>query len=428
MKPLVVTSLMISALVCSVRADEVTDWNQVFYSSALVAKTSPLVVLRQVAITEVSVFDAVNGIDRRYTPIHVQEHGPRGACFHAAAIQAAYAALVRLYPDQKNTFDQKRSESLAALQCHHHHDYLSVWAGIEWGQRVADAIWAWRSTDGFNKTLPPFDGGSAIGEWRPTPPAFLPGALPQMASMETWVIESHDQFRPVNGPNPLDSARYAQDFNETKQMGSVFSWTRSADQTLAAQFWGNSSSPSYFWNHVAISLLDGTDHSLVANARLFALLNVAMADAGIACWDAKYYFSSWRPITAIALADQDGNPLTQADVNWKPLLVTPPFPEYPSAHSAVSSAGTAVLAKHFGSNIAFTVSSDVMTNVTRQFTSFSAALDEIRSARVNAGIHFRTACNDAQELGEEVASYAMEHACLRLEDRDGGDDDYRSVE
>jgi PAP2 superfamily len=424
-KPLAVTSLVIGALACSVRADEITDWNQILYQAALVAKTSPLVVLRAAAITEVSVFDAVNGIDRRFTPIHVQEPGPRQANIRVAAIQAAYASLVRLYPDQKSVFDQKRTESLGVLRDHGQLDFRSVWAGIEWGQKVADAIWNWRSTDGFAQTPPPFEGGSAIGEWRPTAPAFLPGALPQMASMETWVIQAHDQFRPLNGPPALNTAQYAQDFNEVKEMGSLSSTSRSADQTFAAEFWGNSSSPGYFWNHVALSLLGANDRSLVKNARLLALLNVAMADAIIACWDAKYYFASWRPITAIALADQDGNPATQADVSWAPLLVTPPFPEYPSAHSAVSSAATAVLAERFGDDITFTVSSDV-TNLTRTFTSFSAALDDIRSARVNAGIHFRTACNEGQVIGTEVARYVMDHSFLRPSLDQNDDDDRMS--
>jgi hypothetical protein len=288
MKQLAVTSLIIGALACTIRADEVTDWNQILYHAALVANTSPVIVLRVAAITEVSVFDAVNGIDRRFTPIHIQERAPRGACVRAAAIQAAYASLVRIYPDQKSVFDQKRAESFAALREHRHRDFRSVWAGIEWGQRVADAIWNWRSTDGFTETTPPFEGGSGIGEWRPTPPAFLPGALPQMASMETWVIESHDQFRPISGPPALDTAQYARDFNEVKEMGSLSSSSRSADQTLTAKFWGNTSSPGYFWNHVALSLLGPNDRSLLKNARLLALLNVAMADAIIASWDAKY--------------------------------------------------------------------------------------------------------------------------------------------
>jgi hypothetical protein len=206
-KQLVVSSLVFCALTFSVRADEVTDWNQILFNAALVAKTSPLVILRTAAITQVSVFDAVNGINRRFTPIHVQDRGPREACVRAAAIQAAYASLVKSYPDQKSVFDQKRAESFAALRHRCHHDFRSVWAGIGWGQKVADAIWTWRSTDGFNQMPPPFIGGMGIGEWRPTPPARLPGALPQMASMETWVIQSHDQFRPLNGPPALSTAR-----------------------------------------------------------------------------------------------------------------------------------------------------------------------------------------------------------------------------
>ncbi len=422
MKRLVLTSLVLSVLGSSVRADEVTDWNQILFNAALAAKTSPLVVPRAAAITEVSVFDAVNGIDRRFTSIHVQDRGPREACVRAAVIQAAYASLVKLYPDQKSVFDQKRAESFAALRKHCHHDFRSVWAGIEWGQKVADAIWNWRSTDGFNQTPPLFEGGTGIGEWRPTPPAFLPGALPQMASMETWVIQSHDQFRPLSGPPGVATPQYARDFNEVKDMGSLSSLKRSADQTLAAQFWGTTSSPAYFWNHLALSLLDRNKSSLLKNARLLALINVAMADAIIASWDAKYYFVSWRPITAIVLADQDGNPATKADSNWAPLLVTPPFPEYLSAHSSVSSAAVTVLAGRFGNRTTFTVSSDV-SDLTRHFTSFSAALDEIRSARVNAGIHFRTACNDAQVLGTDIAQYVVDHACLRLENCDLRDDD-----
>jgi len=415
MKQLIVTSLLVGTLAFIARADEVTDWNEILFKAALVGQTSPLVVPRTAAITEVSVFDAVNGIDRRFTPIHVQERGPHAACVHAAAIQAAYASLVRLYPAQKSFFDQKRAESFAALHGRCNHDLHSVWAGIAWGQKVADAIWSWRSTDGLNQTLPPFEGGTGIGEWRPTPPAFVPGLLQQMASMKTWVIESHDQFRPVTGPHALSSAEYARDFNETKEKGSLSSLTRSADETLAAQFWGNTSSPGYFWNHLALSLLGPNGGSLLENARLLASVNVAMADAIIASWDAKYYFVSWRPITAIALADQDGNPATQADVSWQPLLITPPFPEYLSAHSSVSSAAVTVLANHFGNHIPFTVSSDV-SSVTRQFTSFAAALDEIRSARVNAGIHFRTACDDAQVLGTSVAQYVLHHSVRHLQD------------
>jgi PAP2 superfamily len=420
MNRVVASTLMLGTFVCIARADEVTDWNRILFQAALVANSSALVMPRVAAITEGSVFDAINGIDRHYTPFHVQEAGPRGACQRAAAIQAAYASLIRLYPSQKSTFDQKRSESLANLRSHHHRDGFAVLKGIEWGQEVADAIWAWRSTDGFNAVVPPFEGGSAIGEWRPTPPLSLPGALPQIGSMETWAIESHSQFRPINGPPALGTAQYARDFNETKMMGRASNTARSDDQTLAAQFWATSTT-SNFWNNVALSILGRHHQSLLQNAQLLALLNVAMADAGIACWDAKYYFDSWRPITAIHLADQDGNPATEPDANWMPLLVTPPFPEYPSGHSMVSTTGATVLAERFGNDVTFDVNSDVMTGVIRHFTSFSAAVKEIKEARIDGGIHFRTACDDAETLGAAVAHYVIDHSFQRL--RDDGDDD-----
>ena len=178
---------------------------------------------RVAAIVQASVFDAVNGIERRYTPIHVAPAAPHGASRRAAAVQAAYANLVRLYPSQKSALDVKLAESLAAIadgEAEEHSE--SIARGVESGQAVADEIWAWRSTDGFAPPPPPFFGGLAVGEWRPTPPAFLPGAGPQFATMATWVIEAPSQFRPAGTPN-LASAQYTADFNETKSMGSLSS-------------------------------------------------------------------------------------------------------------------------------------------------------------------------------------------------------------
>ncbi len=214
-----------SSISGAVGADEVTDWNGIMLQAAhdAVPPTSPLVMTRVAAIVQASVFDAVNGIERRYTPIHVAPAAPPGASRRAAAIQAAYASLVRLYPSQKSTFDTKLADSLAAIADEEADEHSeSIARGVEWGQTVADAIWAWRSADGFTPPPPPFLGGLAVGQWRPTPPAFLPGAGPQFATMATWVIESASQFRPA-GPPDLASARYAADFTETKTMGSLSS-------------------------------------------------------------------------------------------------------------------------------------------------------------------------------------------------------------
>ncbi len=407
-------------------ADELTDWNQTMLRAALVAGTSPPVTTRVAAIVQVAVFDAVNGIARHYTPIHVEPAGPAGASRAAAAVQAAYATLLQLYPAQKSTFDARLAVSLARLGARENSATISN--GRAWGQTVADAILAWRSTDGFTPAPPPFLGGTALGQWRPTPPAFAAGAVPQFAYMTPWAIAAASQFRPV-GPPPLTSTRYAQDFNETKQMGSVSSSTRTADQTVYAWFW-NSATPSFLWNTVAVSLAtspasesdekgsrdthEERHDSTLQNARLLAVLNVAIADAAIACFEAKYTYVSWRPVTAIPLAATDGNPKTTEDAAWMPLFTTPAHPEYPSAHSCLSAAAASVLADRFGENTHFAMESDLMPGVVRVFKSFSSALEEVKNARIVAGIHFRSATDDGETLGASVAEYVLGHAAQPL--------------
>jgi hypothetical protein len=404
------TAAVLSAtLAGTVRADVVTDWNQIMAQTALATKTSPLVTTRVAAIVQVAVFDAINGIERRYTPIHVKPNAPRGASRRAAAIQSAYATLLALYPSQKPALDAQRRASLDIRTDEDRSELMSILQGIAWGQTVADAILAWRSTDGFTPPPPPFLGGNAVGEWRPTPPGFLPGAAPQFATMTPWVLMAPWQFRPP-GPAELTGAQYAADFNEVKAIGSVTSATRTAFQTEVARFW-NGNTP-LFWNRIALTMAATRQTSLLENARLFALLNVAMADAAIACWDAKYHYVFWRPITAIQLADTDGNPLTDVDPSWTPLLVTPNFPEYPSGHATVSPAAVVVLQALFGDSGPFTLDSDVLTGVLHSFTSFAAAADEAFLARIYGGIHFRTSCQDGHDLGVAVGNYAMANAAL----------------
>jgi membrane-associated phospholipid phosphatase len=223
----------------------------------------------------------------------------------------------------------------------------------------------------------------------------------------------------------LTSAQYTQEFNETKSMGSLTSPTRTADQTLFSQFW-NTSTASFYWNRIALFLLGKEHHTtLEENALVLAAVDVAMADAAIACWEAKYYYVTWRPVTAIRLADTDGNPATIADPSWTPLLITPPHPEYPSGHSTVSAAAATVLARYFGSDASFMVDSDAdaMTGVVRSFPNVPAALAEIVTARVFGGIHFRTACNDGQATGTAVGEYVLQHA-FRRADRDEEEDEH----
>jgi len=399
------------------RADEVSDWNQTLLAAMLTAPVTPApVATRVAAIVQAAVFDAVNGIARRYTPIYLPPAAPPGASVRAAAVQAAYASLAKLYPDQKAKFDQQRTASLAAIA----DSDDSIKAGVSWGQTVADGILAWRSQDGFANAPPPYLGGTQPGQWRPTPPAMAPGLVPQLAQTTPWVLRSPSQYR-TSGPADMTADQYTADYNETKSMGGSVNSGRTADQTLYVTFWQAGNPPDY-WDPVAVSLAAQRHLSMVQNARLLALVNLGIADAIIGCWDAKYTYSSWRPVTAIQLADTDGNSATAPDSTWTPVIVTPPFPEYPSAHSCASGAAGHILSHAFGEESSFQVVSNAMPGVTRTFNSFSAALEEVKNARIFGGIHFRTATADGTALGIAVADYVMDHALAPLRGSRGGQD------
>jgi PAP2 superfamily len=402
-------SLILNA-VCAAQ-DAVTEWNLNAEKAVLASAISSNSVstARVYVLMHAAIFDAVNGIDRRYTPYHVDIPAPPGASRRAAAIEAAYTTLVALFPSQKSTLDGELASSLAALSADDEdedsEDSQSIYRGLAWGQQVANDILAWRSSDGFSTVLPPVTGGLAPGEWRPTPPAFQSMVSPQVATMLPYAIASPSQFRPA-GPPALNSAQYAANFNETKTLGSATSSSRTAEQTLIANYWAGNASVS--WNRVASSLAIARHTTLSENARLFALMNLALGDATVAGWDSKLHFMSWRPVTAIHLADSL-NPDTVADPNWKPLLVTPRHPEYVSAHLIFSSASAGVLAAYFGDDTTFSLESVGLPSVFRTYSSFSSALDEVTLARIYAGIHFRSACVDGRTMGTAIAQYVVEH-------------------
>ena len=248
-------------------ANEVTDWEQILFQAALSAQTSPLNMARFSAIYNSAVFDAVNGIERRFTPIYVQPRGPRNASVRAAATMAAYTILVKLYPSQRATFDSRLVESFAAIGGGPTAEpHATIEQGMAWGQKAADQIWDWRSNDGFAATFPPFVGGTNAGQWRPTPSAFAPGVGTNFVAMSPWVLKSPSQFRPY-GPPPMGSVQYANDFNEAKIMGSASSPVRSTDETVFSRFWNASTGP-YFWNQIAVSLILARNLSVPESARL----------------------------------------------------------------------------------------------------------------------------------------------------------------
>src|SRR5260370_1590948 len=254
-----------------------------------------------------AIFDAVNGIKPHYTPYHVDLDGPEGASTRAAAIQAAYVVLVSLFPSQKSTFDAERATSLASLadDADDSGDDMNITRGLGWGEVVAKDILTWRSIDGFSRALPRVTGGLGPGNWRPTPPQFLPMVSPQVATMTPYVLDTPSQFRP-EGPPALTSERYSDAFNEVKTLGRANGSSRTDDQTLIARYWAGNVSVS--WNPVCNQLALERELPLRLTARLFAVMNLALADSTVAGWDSKLFFidRNWRPITAIVLADAHG--------------------------------------------------------------------------------------------------------------------------
>jgi hypothetical protein len=420
MKPVIRLLLLFTLLVqfpAIARADEVTEWNKIMLETQRAAGIGGIVAIRHSAIISSAVFDAVNGIERRFTSIHVQPDAAPGASVRAAAIQAAYASLVQTVPaGLKPGLDAKREASLAAIASESAAEHSqSIARGIEWGQTVADAIVAWRNADGFTPPPPPYNGGLAIGQWRPTPTAFAPFAAVQLGFTTPWVIPSPLAF-PLSGPPGLTSAQYTTDFNEVKLLGSIGSIARTADQTLAARFWAATNSPNYSWNTVAVNLGEARHTTLSENSRLLALMNVAIADTGITVWRWKRVYDFWRPITAIQLAASDGNPFTDPDPAWTPLIVNPPYPDYPSGINGAAAAALTVLSDFFGENTSFSVDSDAptMAGIVRNFPNFDAAKTEMVDTRIHSGIHFRFADQDSRVLGTTIANYVIANALQPL--------------
>jgi len=404
--------------------DEVLYWNNVLLRSIQTAATPGALQARQAAIVHVAMFDAFNGVERRYTQIHVNDFNPRrGASRRAAVVQAAYATLLAQFPSQVSALDADREISLAAIA---DDDAIenseSIARGLEWGQRVAEEIMTWRNADGLDASPSTYVGSTAVGKWRPTPrppstpggPELpgLPGLVPSMATTIPFVIPHPDSFRSQTGPPALTSAQYAADYNEVKGIGEATSILRTADQTQAARFWGGTAVA--FWNRAAAAASRARHLTLSDNARLFAILNVAAADALISAWDAKYHFEFWRPITAIRLGDTDGNPVTLGQPTWTPLLVTPNYPEYDSGHQSVDGTGQFILTSFFGSEMPVEGFSEGFPGVTRSYPNFTAAADEALMARIWAGIHYRTSMLDTRARAERVAAYVLEHAAQRV--------------
>jgi hypothetical protein len=378
--------------------DVVTDWNTAALDAIRAGRTPPPIASRSLAIVHVSIYDAVNGIARTHEPYLVQSSASASASREAAASAAAHKALVNLFPAAASSFDALHAAILAGIP-----NGPQKTAGIIWGEFVANQILAARANDGSDAVVPP-PGGSGPGVWVPTPPAFAPYLLPQWGFVVPFAMSSSSQFRPP-GPPSLDSEQYAADYNEVKELGAAVGSTRTEEQTQIALFWADGAgteTPPGHWNSIAQIIASGQGNTLEENARLFALLNIAMADAAICAWDAKYTFHFWRPVTAINFAEPE--------LNWASFLVTPPFPDYVSGHSTFSGAAATVLPLFYGTeDLPFTTGSDFLPGVSRSFPTCLDAAEEAAVSRLYGGIHFRSANEDGLQAGISIGEWTDSH-------------------
>lgn len=381
-------------------ADAVTEWNQIM--QATVAPSNAVIQSRSAAIVQLAVFEAVNTITGDYEPYLGTLTAPPGASPEAAAVAAAYRTLVTLYPASAVALGQARALSLDAID-----DGPGKDAGIAVGEQAALQLLQLRANDGAGlAALTPYAPGNSPVDWQPTPPAFAKALLPGWGSVTPFGLNTPDQFRAA-APPPLNSGKYAGDYNETRLLGRAgINPFRPQDRADVALFY-DVTSPVFAWNTVARQVSAAQGKSLSENARIFALLGMAIGDAAIAVFESKYHYNLWRPVTAIWGGDLDGNLRTAADAAWLPLVGTRPFPTYPSAHATLSGAARVTLERLFGRQGHSIVLSNAA--LTLSYTSFRQICDDVDDARIYGGIHFRFDQEAGTLQGRQVATYLSTH-------------------
>jgi len=409
-----VSAGVLAVVATEVRADPVLAWNKALLEAARAARMNPPVFSRAAAIVHIAMADAANGVTRWHQPYHVAETAPPGASWDAAVLSAAYTAAtgVITHADvQRTNFTVLYESSLAAIP-----DGPAKTEGVAWGRTVANAILQLRANDGASAVVT-YTNAPAPGVWRPISNASPPALLPGWGKVTCFSLPAGSRLVPQPPPH-LKSSAYAFEHDIVRRLGAKNSSERTAEQSLIAEFWADgpgTETPPGHWNHIAHDVAVDRGFSAQANARLFALLNIALADAAITCWDTKYTYALWRPITAIREAESDGNPSTVADPAWESFIATPPFPEYTSGHSTFSRSAARVLAEVFGADgIPFVSRSDSIQGVVRAFEGFSAAADESGISRIYGGIHWPSANVAGQTLGHVIGGHVMEYLLLPL--------------
>ncbi len=377
-------------------ADPVLLWNEETLLSIRADNTPPPMAARNLAMVHGAVFDAVNAITQTHTHFLVDVRAPEGTSLKAAATVAAHRVLIDLYPNQEKRLDATLRRCLAQVPAGPAKE-----EAVTLGLFVAEEMLKWRKDDGSARKIA-FKPKEGVGLWQPTPPNFRPALLPQWPEVTLFALPNQERFRPPEPPG-LGSATYLASYREVKALGGSKSEERTSEQTEIARFWADGPgtvTPPGHWNRIAQEVARQRGTTIAENARLFALLNFALADAGIVCWDCKYRFSVWRPIQAIREEEKE----------WTSLLETPPFPSYTSGHSSFSGASAAVLESFFGTDrVRFSSTSDGLVGVTRSFSSFRAAADEAGKSRIYGGIHWEFDNSAGLETGRRIGQFISRH-------------------
>jgi len=410
--------------IAPVRADEVTDWNAVAIDVLVLGGQNPVVMTRGLAMAHLAVHDALNAIDRRYEPYlydaRAEPSAAPGAAVAAAMRDALVGALTGFGTPERQAKGKERADAAFAAALTTIPEGRPRRDGIAVGQAAAAAMLTLRKADGATVQVA-YTPGTQPGQWRPHPnpvPANppipdatlalgnLPTMLPQWGQMLPFTMRAPWQFR-LRPPPALTSETYTRDYNEVKRLGGKQSMVRTAAQDEIARFWYEASAQG--WNRIARIIAGQRVLDRWEQARLFALLNAAMADGYIAGADTRYLYNFWRPVTAIRAGGSDGNDATAGDPTWETFMNTPPLPDYPSTHSVLGGAAAVVMSRFLGTDqVSFTMTSGPpFAGITRSFTSFSQAQEENGDSRVYSGIHFRNSTVAGILQGEQIGRQAF---------------------
>ena len=396
-----VLTVRLLAVPAGAHADVVHDWNTIMLTT--ISAQSPFAQARFGAITQLAVFEAVNACTGEYEAYLGTVIAPSGASPEAAAVAAAHAVLRNYFPTSAQALDAARAASLAAIP-----NGQAKTDGISVGEAAAAAMIATRANDGSTPLETFLPSSTDPGVWQPTPPAFGPGILLNWRNVTPFGIRSGDQFR-LPPPPALTSQKYRKAYDEVKNVGEMNSTARPKDRADVARYYAITP-PTQVFDLVVQQVTIAQNRSLSENARAFALINMAINDALVSVFDTKYFYVFWRPVTAIRAGDLDGNPHTDADVNWTPFITTPSFPGYASAHAAGCGAARKVAELLFGAGgHTITLSNPALPDVVLHYTTFHDITEDVDDARVYGGIHFRFDQRAGNRMGRQVGEYVLEH-------------------